>query len=119
MGHPDPGELVDLHESLETLDGHRSQWLHVDVTLDQAQGFAGQKDGARTCDLLHSPRQVRRLADRGVVHVKIIADRTNDDLARVEPDPDLDGGITVALDLLTVSGDRFPHPEGRVTRAHR
>ena len=47
-------------------------------------------DRAGARELLHPRGQVRRLADRGVVHVEIAADGANDDLAGVQPDPDLD-----------------------------
>src|SRR5207244_8469407 len=44
---------------------------------------------ARARGLFHARGEMRRLTDRRVVHVQVIADRADHDLAGVEPDADL------------------------------
>ena len=61
---------------------------------------------------------MRRLADDGVVHVQIVADRTDDDLARVEPDADRHRHPVRPLNLVRISRDGLLHPERRITSAH-
>ena len=76
-------------------------------------------DGAGIGELLHPRGQVRRLADRRVVHVQIAADRAHDDFPGVEPYADLDHGRVSALDLVRILLHRLLHAEGGVARPHR
>jgi len=119
MRQPDTGELVDLDEGPETLHRHRPEGLHMDVPLGKPERLERKEDGSRPGDLLHAPRKVCRLPDRGVVHAQVTADRPYDHLPRVEPDSDLDRGIPLAPDLLAVSSDRLLHPERGVARTNR
>ena len=119
MRQPDTGELVDLDEGSETLHRHRPEGLHVDIPLGKPERLEGKEDGSRPGDLLHAPRKVCRLPDRGVVHAQVTADRPYVHLPGVEPDPDLDRGIPLAPDLLAISSDRLLHPERGVARADR
>ena len=57
-----------------------------------------------------------RLADRRVVHVQIAADGAHDDLARVEPDPDLHVHAVRVARLLRVAHHQLLHPERRIAR---
>ena len=57
-----------------------------------------------------------RLADRRVVHVQIAADGAHDDLARVEPDPDLHVHAVRVARLLRIAHHQLLHPERRITR---
>jgi hypothetical protein len=61
---------------------------------------------------------MRRLADRRVVHVQVAADGADDDLARVEPDPDLHVDAVRAARLRRVALHELLHPERRITGAH-
>ncbi len=54
---------------------------------------------------------MRRLADRGVVHVEVAADRAHDDVAGIEADPDLHVDPVPLADVLGVERDRVLHPE--------
>jgi len=60
-----------------------------------------------------------RLADGRVVHVEIAANGADDDLARVEPDPDLHVHAVRAARVLRVTRHQVLHPQGRVARSHR
>jgi hypothetical protein len=61
---------------------------------------------------------VRRLPDRGVVHVQVAADRTHDDFAGVEPDADVHGHAQRTMHTLRVLADALLHAQGGVARAH-
>ena len=62
---------------------------------------------------------MRRLAHGRVVHVEVAANGADDDLARIEPDPDLHVYAMGAARLFGISLDRFLHPQSRIARAHR
>ena len=62
---------------------------------------------------------MRRLADGGVVHVQIAPDRPDHDVARVDPDPDLDRDAVRPLYLVTVPAHPLLHAQGRVAGADR
>ena len=68
--------------------------------------------------LLHAGGEVRGLADRGVVHAQVAADRAHHDLAGVEADADLDRDALGAAHLLGVAPDRLLHAERGVAGAH-
>jgi hypothetical protein len=89
---PRPCHLVNVHRVGEPPDRHGAKRLHLDVALDQRQRSGRDHDGAGISDLLHPGSEVRRLADRRVVHVQIAADGAHDDFPRVQPDADLHDG---------------------------
>ena len=84
-----PRPLVDLDRLAKPFHRDGAQRLHLDVALGEPQGVGRQADRAGVGQLLHPRGQVRRLADRRVVHVQIAADRADDDLAGVQADADL------------------------------
>src|SRR5262252_9306664 len=58
------------------------------------------------------------LADGGVVHAEIAADGSDDDIAGVESDPDLDTCPVGVTRFFRVLLDRFLHAQRRVAGAH-
>ena len=60
---------------------------------------------------------MRRLTDRRVIHVQVVADRANHDFAGVEPDANLHRHAVRVPRLRGVPIDRFLHPERGVARA--
>jgi hypothetical protein len=50
--------------------------------------------------------------------VQIVADAGNDDLARIDADPDHHRHAVAALDLVGIARDVFLHPQRRITGAH-
>src|SRR5262252_6818896 len=78
------GQLVDRGGSLEPLHGHRAERLHLDMAFGQPQGVAGDQSGPGLGHLLHPGGEVGGLPDRGVVHVQVVANSTDDDLAGIE-----------------------------------
>jgi hypothetical protein len=89
------------------------------VSLDQRQHLGRQQDRPRHRHLLHARRQVRRLPDRGVVHVEVAADRADDDLAGVEADADVHRHAERAMHALRVLADALLHAKRGVARSDR
>src|SRR5262249_21780410 len=58
------------------------------------------------------------LAHDCVVHMQIVADGTDDDLPRIEPDSDRHRYPMSSLNLVCISRDGLLHSERRITRAH-
>ena len=93
--------------------------LNLDEALGQMKRARGHQNRARIGHLFHPRRQVRHLPDRRVVHVEVGADRADDYLSRVQPDPDADRDAFRAPHLVGVRLDRLLHSERRITRPHR
>jgi hypothetical protein len=113
------GDLEDLERDLEPLDRHRAQRSGLHVALGQPEGLRGGQHGAGGGHLLHPRGQVRGLADRGVVHAQVAADRAHHDLAGVEADPDLDRNALGPPQPIGVPPDPILHAQRRVAGAHR
>jgi hypothetical protein len=116
---PGPDQLVHVDRLAEPLHAHRPQRLHLDVALGEAQRAGREAAAARAGELFHPGRDVRGLADGGVVQVQVAADGAHHDLARVEPDPDLDRDTVGASDAVGPGADGGVHVEGRVAGPHR
>jgi hypothetical protein len=112
------GQLIDLHGHLYPLDRYRPQGRDLDVALRQSKGVGGQERASGASQLLHAGGQMGCLPDRAVVHAEVAPDGADDDLAGVQPDPDVHREPMRAADLLGVAPDRALHVEGRVARAH-
>ncbi len=63
----------------------------------------GDQNSSWLCQRLQPRRQICGVADRGVVHPKIVADPSDDDEPRVEPDAQLDLHPALELELLAVA----------------
>jgi hypothetical protein len=116
---PRPCQLVDLHGLGEPFHRHGTERLHLDVALGQRQRIGRDHDRAGIGELLHPRGQVRRLADGGVIHVEVATNGAHDDLARVEPDADLDDRPMRASHRFRIRLHALLHPERGVARAHR
>jgi hypothetical protein len=68
--------------------------------------------------LLHAGGQVGRFANGGVVHVQIVANRSDDDLPRVESHADLHLYPVRAPHLIAVTAQRVLHGQGGIAGAH-
>jgi hypothetical protein len=69
-------------------------------------------------ELFHPCGEMGRLADGGVIHAQIRADRPHDHFPRVQADSDLDLHPELATHALGVSLHRLLHPKRRVARPH-
>jgi hypothetical protein len=110
--------LEDFDRDGEPLHGHRAERLHGHVAFHQRQRRAREENASGPRQLLHARGQVRGLADGGVVHVQIAADRAHDDLARVEPHLDLHVHAVLVAYLLGVLPHQLLHPERGEARPH-
>jgi hypothetical protein len=70
-------------------DVERSRRLDEEEAAHQAIGGVAHENGARARGRLQARRQVRRVADRRVVHLEAVPDRADDDGASVDADPRL------------------------------
>ena len=116
---PGAPDLVGLHRRGQALDRDRPEQVNLHVALGQRQRLGRDHYCAGIGDLLHPRGEMRRLADRRVVHVEIAADGAHDDLAGVQPDTDLDDRRVRAAHLFRVFLNALLHPEGGVASAHR
>jgi len=108
----DAGQFVDRCGRLEPLHGHGAERLHLDMSFGQPQGVAGDQDGPGLGHLLHPGGKVGGLADRGVVHVQVVANGADDDLAGIEPHANLHGRSARALNLVRIEIHAPLHPQG-------
>ena len=86
---PSIHQLKDLQRLSQPPDGRRTERFDLDHLLDEPESLHRQEDAPRRGQLFHAGRQMRGLADGGVVHVEIVADGPHHDLSRVEADADL------------------------------
>jgi hypothetical protein len=117
-GRPRPGQLVHLDRLRGAPHRHRPEGRHRDVALGQAPALGGEQRRAGTGEPLHLRGQVRRLADRGVLHAQVAANRAHHHLARVEPDADLHVEPLGATQLAGQATHALVHAQRRVGRAH-
>jgi hypothetical protein len=103
-------KFVGFHRVAQTLDWDGSAMAHFYKALRQAKGLTGDQHRGGRGGLLDACREMRRLADGRIVHVEIVADGTNDDLARIKPDSDLHVDSVRAADVLRVALHRVLHP---------
>jgi len=113
---PRPDQVVHVDRRVHPLHAHRPERLDLDVPLDEPQRVGGEEAAATGRQLLHPGGQVGGLAHGGVIHVEVGADGAHDDLARVEPDADLDGDAVGAAGLFGIASDGGLHIEGGITR---
>ena len=101
------------------LHGDRAERARLDVPAHEALRGLGQHDLAGSGELLHARRRVGRVADRGVVHSQVVADRPDDDEPGVEAHAHAEVDPARPLELVAVPGEDALHPERRVCRAPR
>src|SRR5215813_5917574 len=118
-GHAGAGYLVDLDRFREPFHRHEPQGFHLDVALDEGPSCRGDDDGSGIGELLHPPGQVRRLADRGVVHAEITADSAHNHLARVQSHANPDDRRMRTLRLSGIFRHALLHPERGIASPHR
>jgi hypothetical protein len=119
-GRPAPGpglrQLVDLDPRLQALHGLFPQRLDLDVLLGEPQRVGGEEDFAPGRELLYPVSQLSGQANGRGVHVQIAADGRDHNLARVEPDTDVNRDAMGATCLLGVPANGGLHVEGGIAR---
>jgi hypothetical protein len=110
--------LKDLETDFQAFDRSLPEGLHRHVAFGQIQRLGRDEDGPRHGHLLQARRQVRRLTDGRVVHMKVAPNRTHNDLAGVHADPDMQRHARRPVHLLRVSFHRFLHPQRGVAGPH-
>ena len=90
-------QLKGVHRLCQSLDPHRAERLDLDIPLGQPQDIGGQQDRPGHGRLFHARRQVDGLADGGIVHVQVAANRAHHHFAGMQANAYLDGGALRAL----------------------
>src|SRR5438445_11877128 len=112
-------QLEDLERLGKPLHRRGTERLYLDKALSQSERRRSKSDCFRRGDLFHAGRDVRCLPDSAVIHMEITPDRTDDNVAGVQPNADADRYAFDAAHAITVPLDRLLHPQGSVARAHR
>ena len=90
----------------QALHRHLPERAQVDEAFGKGCGRRGQPDRSGARQLLHPAGQMDGRADRIVVHAEVVADRADQDFARMQADPgaDLDAAGAAQLGRLDVHG---------------
>ena len=103
-------------EQLERFDrgGQPSNWdpakaAHVDQPFDEPECLGREADGARDGKLLHPRRQMGGWPDRRVLHIEVVGDAADHDLARVESDASQDLHPVLLAHHLAVAANGVLH----------
>lgn len=100
-------------------DFDRTERFATDLSLDQTMGAHRGEDRSGLGEGLHPRGKVRGVTDCRVVHAKVVADLSNDDGARVQPDTDPELDAALSLKLLGQSADRLLDRERRFDGSER
>jgi hypothetical protein len=114
-----PDKFEDFDRCRQPLDWHRSQRLHLDEALGELERLRRQENAPGRGELFHAGRQVRGLADGGVVHMEIVPDRPHHDLPAVEAHAHLHRDPVRVTHLLAVAAHGVLHRQSRVAGPHR
>src|SRR5207249_102736 len=106
-------EHLERADRRVTLDLPLPEVQRLEVAADRLVRRLGDHHAPRTRGLLHARREVRRVADRGVVHPEVVADPAHDDGPRVDADPHLQTEAALGLELLRVIAERLLDLERR------
>src|SRR5262249_21908894 len=101
------------------LDGGPAQILELEVSLDEACRVLGDTDVPRLGERLHALGEADDVSLGCELHVQIVADSPDDDLARVEPDADRERHVVLGADLTRVGADGVTQMKRRVAGALR
>ena len=91
--------------------------FELEVAADQRRRRRRQVADIGRGERLHALRQTDGVSLRGVAHAEIVADRADDDLARVEAHAGREADAVLALHLGGVAGELALQVERRVARA--
>jgi hypothetical protein len=103
----------------QALDRSQAEGFDLDHLLGEPEGLHRQEDASRRGQLFHAGSEMRRLPDSRVIHMQIVADRTDHDFTRIEPHPNLDLDLVGLADLVSVRPEGFLHRQGRVAGPYR
>jgi hypothetical protein len=111
---PGTHQLKDLQRLSQPPDGRWTERFDLDHLLGESEGLRRQEDAPRHRQLFHAGRQMRRLPDSRVIHMQIVADRTNHHFTRIQTYPDLDLDTMCLADVVGVCPKGFLHSQGGI-----
>src|SRR5581483_7319372 len=104
-------ELVRPDGLAGALHGERAEVAQAEPAGDERRRVLRQVRPLRTRELLHARGETDRVALCRVVHAEIVADRADDDLARVHPQADREAEAERPLQLLAVAAEAIGEVE--------
>ncbi len=112
-----PRQCVDPQRLAGTLDRHGTQILEAEPPLHQPSGVLGQVGPPRLRPCLHPLSQPHRVPESGGVKGHVVAHPSDDHLARVEPQADVQLEPLFLAQAFGVLGNRFDQVPGRMAGA--
>ena len=116
---PASTEREGAHRLAHAFEADLADRLQLEEARHQSSGVRGEIDRSCLGDLLHSRSQPDGVPLGRVVHAQVVADRTNDHLAGVEPHTHGEGQPARALQLLRVQAQLLAQVQGCVAGALR
>ena len=113
------GELMHAQRPAHALDLQLAEVPQGHLAGHERRRALGEVDRARGGELLHPLRQPHRVPERGPRGAAVLADRADDDLARVEPHPHAELEPLTASQLRRVGGQLALQVERRQAGAPR
>ena len=107
------------HRIRLALDGALAERLAVDVVAHLAPGRLAEVDASGIGHPFETGGEVRGVADRRVIHDQVVADRTDDDRAGVQPDAELLIEAVARAHVGGVLRERLLHFQRRQHRSPR
>ena len=114
-----PRDVEDPHRLGPALDGDGPQRLGADVALHGPVRGLGHEHVAGLGERLQARRQVRRVADGGVVHAQVVADAPHDHRSGIDAEPQPEIDTQLPPDLPAIAADGLVDGEGGVDGAER
>ena len=111
--------FVNLHRLAHPLHLNRTERLHLHKTFGQLQCVVSDHDGSRRRHLLHTRSQMHGLTDRGVVHLQVVADRTDHYFSGIQTHSDLNRHTLCPPHSVSIALHRLLHSERRIAGTHR
>jgi hypothetical protein len=79
-------QLIHFDRDAQSLDWEWTEPLGLDIAFGRAPAISRNQSRPGHCHLLHPRCEVRRLSDRGVVHVEVAPNGPHDDFPGVQSD---------------------------------
>src|SRR5262245_4863901 len=114
------GLEIEVSDRLtHALDRNAAETPELEVPLDEPHRVLRETDVPRLGGPLHALREADDVSLGRVLHAQVVADSTDDDLARIEPDAHRERQAVLGVDLARVGAGGVTQMERRVAGALR
>jgi hypothetical protein len=111
-------QLKDFHRFGQSPDRKLPQGIDLDQPFGESERSGSQPNTTWRGELFHTRRQMRGLADSGIIHMQAAVNRPHHDFPRVEPDARQHLQAMGAAHLFRVAAERGLHRQGGITGPH-